>query len=72
MSYLHFGGKIGETKQLGCHQRSGEIFLQLPYEGIERDAKNYSQEATAVLMIARKKIRRQKSIARKLAVNPMN
>jgi hypothetical protein len=55
MSYLLLGGKIGDSKQLGCHQLSGEIFLAIAYEEIERDAKNYSQEATAALIIARKK-----------------
>jgi hypothetical protein len=28
----------------------------IAYERVERDAKNYSQEATAALMIARRKI----------------
>jgi hypothetical protein len=28
MSYLLLGGEIGERKQLGCHERSEEIFLQ--------------------------------------------
>jgi hypothetical protein len=72
MSYLLLGGKIGKTKQLGCHQRSGEIFLQPLMKGIGRDARNYSQEATAALMIARKRKSRLRSIIRKLAVNPMN
>jgi hypothetical protein len=55
MRYVLLGGENRGEEATRVPSAERRDIPAITYERVERDAKNYSQEATATLMIARKK-----------------